>query len=89
MSLYNIYIYRYIYYFFIPFPIEQNHEVCGASRGCRGWPTSERLKKVRGWLRGLHARLEKLMGKWAKSEDQKDARRAMLTAAVAAGAFSS
>ena len=57
-------------------------EVRGASRGCRGWPYSGRLRKVRGRLKGLHHRLELTHKKWSTAEKQVEAKRAQLTEAM-------
>ena len=57
-------------------------EICGAARGVRGWPTHERLRQVKGWLKGLRARVEKYRLKWSAAEEKKKARRAMLTEAM-------
>ena len=62
-------------------------EVCGAARGCRGWPGSSRLKQVRGWLKGVLHRLEVYRKKWCTAEERVEAQRAQLTEAMVLRAF--
>ena len=56
-------------------------EALGETRGCLGWPLL-RLKKVRGYLRGLHTVLENHRKKWCNEMNEIDTRRRLVNEAT-------
>ena len=54
-------------------------EVRGETRGCVRWPTTQRLKKVRGWLTGLRNSIEASRKKWCRAEASIEAKRKQVT----------
>ena len=50
-------------------------EALGETRGCLGWPSTNRLKKVRGYLKGLRNVLENARKKWCIEENEIEVKR--------------
>ena len=54
-------------------------EALGETRGCLGWPSTNRMKKVRGYLKGLRNTLETARKKWCIEENEIEVKRRRIT----------
>ena len=64
-------------------------EALGETRGCLGWPSTNRLKKLRGYLKGLRTTLETARKKWCIEENEIEVKRMRITEEIIVKLFKS